>query len=95
MVELHPEAEKEYLETLVFYKNQSLKAAQMFSQEFEKLVSKIVLNPNIGVEYKRGYRKFISIKFHFSIIYKKTESAIYIVSVADHHRIPDYWIKRE
>ncbi|MDX2127847.1 MAG: type II toxin-antitoxin system RelE/ParE family toxin [Chloroherpetonaceae bacterium] len=61
MIEIHPEAEKEYFEALLYYKEKSPKAAQMFADEFESILFKISAFPSIGIQYKNDFRKFSSI----------------------------------
>lgn len=66
---LHPRAEKELLESVVWYEDLSQGLGNDFLKETEKILHHLEIHPYIYSKKKRNYREGILKRFPFVIIF--------------------------
>jgi len=93
-VRFHPEADREYLSSLAWYKERSLDAALDFESEFQRAVSVIVEAPERWPICFSRCRRYVLHQFPFSIVYRNLQEEVFVLAVAHGHRRPGYWRKR-
>jgi hypothetical protein len=71
----HPEAEREYLTSLSWYRDRSRIAATNFETAFERAVERIRAAPQRWPLYFRDFRKYVLRQFPFSVIYQGITAA--------------------
>jgi toxin ParE1/3/4 len=90
----HPEAEREYLTALAWYRQRSLIAAVNFESALGRAIAKIEEAPQRWPFYFRDFRKYTLWQFPFSIMYQEFLSEIIVFAVAHGRRRPGYWRDR-
>jgi plasmid stabilization system protein ParE len=93
-VELHPEAEEEYLGSLAWYRERSLSAAENFERMFDRAIQEISDAPERWPVYFSRFRKYTLRQFPFIIVYRKEPSRMFVLAVAHGRRRPGYWKAR-
>ena len=69
-VKFHPDAEREYLTSLDWYRERSLTAALNFEEEFHRVIAKIQEAPDRWPRYFKVCKRFVLHQFPFSIVYQ-------------------------
>ncbi len=90
-IRFHPEAEREYLSSLSWYRERSLDAALDFEGEFQRAISAIANAPQRWPTHLLGCRRYVLHQFPFSIVYVVRDGEVLILAVAHGHRRPGYW----
>ena len=90
----HPQAEREYLTALAWYRERSLIAAINFESAFDQAVARIRKAPLRWPVYSADFRKYTLRQFPFSIVYQDFSSEIVVFAVAHGRRKPRYWRDR-
>jgi len=90
----HPEAEEELDRSTEFYLTESQKLGNDFAAEIAQLLESIQQNPEAGQLLNGNLRRRLCNRFPFSIIYRFSETELYVVAVMELHRRPDYWRHR-
>jgi len=93
-VRLHPEAEREYLEALAWYRDRSVVVASDFELAVSKAVHAIEAAPQRWPSYFGEFRRYTLHRFPFSIVYQEMLSEVVVFAVAHGRRRPGYWRKR-
>ena len=93
-VKFHPDAEREYLTSLDWYRERSLTAALNFEEEFHRVIAKIQEAPDRWPRYFKVCKRYVLHQFPFSIVYRVLPSQIIVLAVAHGHRRPGYWKER-
>ena len=93
-VTFHPDAEREYLTSLDWYRERSIEAALDFEKEFQHVIARIREAPERWPSYSAACRRYVFRQFPFSIVYQVFSDEILVVAVAHGHRRPGYWKKR-
>lgn len=91
----HPEAELEINEGVDYYFEKRLGVEEEFIGELESVVCKLLKDPSFPREFDPPYRKWVTERFPYQIIYRISGDNIWIVAVMHQSRRPDYWKKRE
>jgi toxin ParE1/3/4 len=94
-LKLHDEAEAELSEVFLYYAGRNPDTALKFYQEITDSFSHILRQPKIGSPIEEPYRKFVTTRFHYIIIYKETPEGINVDAVGHHSREPGYWRDRK
>ena len=86
----HPKAEKEYLESLIWYENAIIGLGQEFFYEIENVVKRITENPLLYPKKKNQFREAIVKGFPYIIVYefKRQKQQITILAVFHTKRNP-------
>jgi plasmid stabilization system protein ParE len=93
-VRLHPEAEREYLEALAWYRDRSVVVASDFELAVSKAVHAIEAAPQRWPSYFGEFRRYTLHRFPFNIVYQELLSDVVVFAVAHGRRRPGYWRKR-
>ena len=87
-------AEVDYTESLTWYAERSIDAANDFDAEFDRAISQIAREPECFPMCDSRHRYFLLRRFPFRIIYRIVASDIVVIAVAHGSRSPDYWATR-
>lgn len=90
-IRFHPEAEREYLSSLLWYSERSPSAALDFEAEFQRAISAIEESPERWSSYLSHCRRYVLRRFPFSIVYRVRDAEVVVFAVAHGHRRPGYW----
>ena len=94
-VEFHPEAEQELEAAKNWYRERSDLAARAFATDLAHAVRKISDSPDRWPETRPGERRFVLLRFPYSILYRVRASEVFVTAVADQKRRPGYWRRRK
>lgn len=93
-IRFHPEAEQEYLMSLAWYGERSIKAARDFDFAVTSAIEAIGTAPQRWPTYFGGFRRYTLRQFPFSIVYQELVSEVLVLAVAHGNRRPGYWKRR-
>ncbi|MFB3920376.1 MAG: type II toxin-antitoxin system RelE/ParE family toxin [Terriglobia bacterium] len=97
-VEFHPEALAEAEAAAAWYRERSLRVAELFLDELEKAIGVVTEAPNRWPRYDApslaGCRKYPLHRFPFFLIYREAGGTIQVLAVAHGRRRPGYWRTR-
>ena len=93
-VEYHEGAVADVKSAVSWYRERSPKAAMNFIGELHRAVDTIRETPNRWPIGRNNTRRFLLLRFPFSVIYSEVESIITILAVAHGSRRPEYWARR-
>jgi plasmid stabilization system protein ParE len=94
VLDVHPDAGAEAEAGVLWYRERSTKVAERFLAELERAVDLIIETPRRWPKYLHGTRRYVLLKFPYSIIYRPSEARITICAVAHAKRRPGYWKER-
>ncbi len=90
----HPGAQKEHLETILFYESRRKGLGAAYLAAFEKMMMYIVESPYRFRIVRKPNIHEISLKnFPYKIIFR-SENDIQVLAVPHKKRSPDYWLSR-
>ena len=92
--EFHPEAEVEFIETILFYETQALGLGERFAGEVQRAIERVLLHPKIGALDEEGFRKWVLDSFPYTLRYTEKDDVVYLLVVESQHRLPGYWKSR-
>jgi toxin ParE1/3/4 len=95
IIEFHPSAMEEAEAAKVWYAKRSLMASRSFVSELIHAVNQVEESPEMWPLYEAGTRRYVFLRFPFSLIYRTFEKKIQIIAVAHSKRKPGYWKKRK
>ena len=87
-------AEIDYTESLMWYAERSVDAANDFDAEFDRPLTQIASDPERFPLWEARHRYFLLRRFPFRIIYRFVRGEIVVIAVAHSSRSPDYWADR-
>lgn len=91
----HPEAIAEYRHELRYYAGKSLRAAERFEREMDRVLAEILRNPVRYGYYDDTHREAVLKRFPFSLVYRLLPNGdIRVVALAHGSREPGYWEHR-
>ena len=90
----HPDIASEVKSSYDWYQEQADGLGDDFITELESAYEAVAELPQTWPRFQRGFRRFLLTKFPFSVIYKETDSHIFVVAVMHNSRRTGYWIKR-
>ena len=93
-IAFHPDAEFELNEYASFYETEIPGLGVRFLDEAQRLSNLIAEHPYLGQEIEKDFRHFVFVSFPHSYIYQIEEDRIWLLAVAHHKRIPEYWRER-
>lgn len=93
-IELHPEAEQEYLHAISWYGQRSITAGTRFESAFQQALNKIHDSPRRWTTYFDDVHRYTLHRFPFNIFYRLDAERIFVVAIAHGRRRPDYWLTR-
>lgn len=84
--EIHPAAQAEYEESIVWYLERSETVAKLFVKTAEKGVSDICADPSRNINPYKSYRALHLRRFPFTIIYSFNEETSTVLIMAIYHQ---------
>lgn len=87
-------AENDYTESLKWYAERSVKAANDFETEFGLALHQIVASPERFPSCDARHRYFLLRRFPFRIIFRVFRDEIIVIAVAHNSRSINYWADR-
>ena len=93
-LKFHPDISSEIKNTYDWYQKQADGLGDDFLYELELSFQAIIELPNTWPKLKKSFRRYILSRFPFSIIYKKSTNAIYVIAIMHNRRTPSYWLSR-
>ncbi len=78
VLDVHPAASLEAEAGLLWYRERSVRAAERFLSEIERVVGLIVEAPNRWPRYLHGTQRYVFLKYPYSIIYRAAPGRITI-----------------
>ena len=87
-------AEVDYTESLKWYAERSIEAANDFDAELDRAISQIAAAPERFPMCDPRHRYFLLRRFPFRIIYRIAASDVVVIAVAHGSRSPNYWTNR-
>jgi plasmid stabilization system protein ParE len=94
VLDVHPDAGAEAEAGVLWYRERSIRAAERFLAELDRAVDLIIEAPNRWPKYLHGTRRYVLLKFPYSVIYRASETQITIYAFAHAKRRPGYWKER-
>jgi plasmid stabilization system protein ParE len=93
-VEFHPDAQREFEESIEFYEGREPGLGLEFALEVETAIDRIVEFPEIATPFRGATRRCLVNRFPFGVVYLVQSESIFVVAVAHLHREPDFWVRR-
>lgn len=93
-VRFHPEAEAEMMFAAKFYETQQRDLGKRFLASVQDVLNRIQVNPLLYHEIEGGFRRSLTTKFPFGVVFRITPDQYVIIAVMHLHRDPGYWKKR-
>lgn len=93
-VKYHPEAEREVIDSALFYDARIPGLGSRFWDAVDDAVQFVAENPNVGAPGPAGTRKWRVKHLPFAIFYEAQNDVTYVYAVAHFSRRPRYWIHR-
>ncbi|MEZ5944682.1 MAG: type II toxin-antitoxin system RelE/ParE family toxin [Planctomycetaceae bacterium] len=87
-------AEVDFTESLKWYAERSIEAANDFDAEFDKALTQIAENPERFPKCDTRHRYYLLRRFPFRIIYRITATDLVVIAIAHESRSPEYWTGR-
>ncbi|MGK0310354.1 MAG: hypothetical protein ACJAYS_001198 [Lentimonas sp.] len=88
------EVESEFDNTVFYYEDQQPDLGKRFRDEVAHVLSRVVQDPFLWRERKRGYRRVNLPVFNHYIAYIIEANTVYVVAIASSSQHPDYWKNR-
>ena len=93
-VELHPEAEAEFIAAAQYYEAQTPNLGLDFVAIVQRSYLQLLDFPNSGRPFGRRLRRLLLPRFPYGLLYRVEPERIYVVAVMHLHRQPGYWRSR-
>jgi plasmid stabilization system protein ParE len=90
----HPEAHSEFKDAAIYYYKKSPSLASAFYTEVEKAIQKILEKPDLYRFIDEDFRRCMTKRFPYAIIYTIEKDYILILAVMHCSREPSYWKHR-
>jgi plasmid stabilization system protein ParE len=87
-------AEAEYADSLSWYAERSVSAAERFDAEFDQALQTIASDPERFPRCDQRHHYYLMRHFPFQIIYRQHQDHWVVVAVAHTAREPSYWSGR-
>lgn len=85
-------ASRELVDSVEYYNIQMDGLGDQFKDAVKIGISRITEHPYAWEAFSHSTRKYTLGRFPYKIIYTIVDDTIFIVSVANSHRNPDYWV---
>jgi len=92
--EYHVDAVRELDEAVGFINNDWAGRGDLFLDAFNTAIERLLLFPRSGKASGRRMRKWIMLRWKYTIIYSVEDYGIFIHAIAHHARRPNYWRSR-
>lgn len=92
---VHPSAADELRETAQFYSDRADQALGLaFIAEFERALSLLSSNPELGAIWRGTARRFPLRRFPYNLVYQIKPEELRVIALAHQRRRPSYWKNR-
>ena len=91
----HPEAAAELTDATVYYESQQPGLGLEFAEEIYATIFRVLRYPDAGNPLSANTRRCLASRFPYGIIYQVKPDGLRIIAVANLHRRPGYWKRRE
>jgi plasmid stabilization system protein ParE len=85
---------KEFADSLQWYAERSVRAAEKFEAEFDRLVEAIGTSPEKFPRLDQRHRYVLMRRYPFQMIYRQHNEVVEVIAVAHTSRRPGYWSDR-
>jgi toxin ParE1/3/4 len=93
-VRLHPEAEAEVAEAFAHFEREESGLGIAFVHALDVAIKRIVDGPERWQVVRGGFRRVLTRKFKYGVVYRVAGDEIEVVAVGDLRRKPFYWWRR-
>ncbi|HEY1183221.1 MAG TPA: type II toxin-antitoxin system RelE/ParE family toxin [Bryobacteraceae bacterium] len=93
-VRIHPAALEEAEAATEWYRQRSVRAAEMFLDEIDRAIERIGGHSGEFPEYAFGTRRMVLQRFPYLVVFRETAAGVEIIAVAHGRRRPGYWRDR-
>ena len=90
----HPEADKEFDESVRYYENFRAGLGLEFAEEIYATIARISEYPNAGSSMSQNTRRCLASRFPYGVIFQIKSGMLRIIAVANLQRRPGYWKDR-
>lgn len=87
-------ARREFLKEVGCYNEKMPGLGAEFAQEVEAATARALAYPDAGSPASKSTRRVLVNRFPFSIVYRSSQDGIVVFAVANHSRLPEYWVSR-
>lgn len=94
LVEFHPDAEVELIESALFYESRVGGPGYRFIREVEQPIRLLLNYPELGETHKGKFRHLVLEHFPYTLIYTVSAECLSVIAVAHQHKKPGYWHTR-
>lgn len=91
----HPDAAEEYVEALLWYSARGEWLGEAFEAEVERALRLISDSPDRWPHVHGRFKRVLTRRFPYSIVYLQKDARIWIVAVAHGRRRPGFWRGRQ
>lgn len=93
-VRIHPAALEEAEAGTEWYRQRSMRAAEMFLDELDRAIERIGDHPGQFPEYASGTRRMVPQRFPYLLVFRETAAGVEVIAVAHGRCRPGYWRNR-
>jgi toxin ParE1/3/4 len=92
---LHPQAQRELEQTVLFYRQQQAGLEKRFIEAVEDAINRACRNPLLYRKIEGNIRKCRLLHFPYAIIFRTKAERIEIIAVMHLRKEPNYWQSRK
>ncbi len=92
---LHPQAQKELEQTVLFYKKQKADLEKRFIEALEDAINRVCRNPLLYRKVDNQVRKCRLLHFPYALLFRQRLDQIEIIAVMHLRKEPGYWQSRK
>jgi plasmid stabilization system protein ParE len=92
---LHPQAQEELEQTVLFYKKQQVGLEKRFIEASEDAINRVCRTPLLYRKIEDDVRKCRLLHFPYAIIFRTRPAQIEIIAVMHIRKQPNYWQSRK
>ena len=93
-VEIRAEAARELDDAVAYLNEHATGAGNRFLEAFYAATERLLMYPEAGRALVEPLRKWVMVRWKYTIIYTIEAYGIHVVAVAHHARRPNYWRSR-
>jgi toxin ParE1/3/4 len=94
-VRLHPEAEGEFRDAVIWYEHQRIGLGAEFSLCIDQAMERIRRNPEAYPKVYKSFRRIVVRRFPFALFYEFSSTEIRVLAIFHSRRDPARWKKRK
>lgn len=94
IVTFHEAAQAELADAIAFYNERAPGLGDSLGVEVSEVISRIVENPDAGVEVRPNVHRRLLPRFPYSVLYRPEEGRLRVLAVMHQRRDPEIWSDR-